>query len=242
MLWHAAVLGVVKGTTTTRSAQWHVAHMHALHHVGSLCNSHVHYLHTRGGFFTPGGFRLQTHLENYKGVNFRAQFKLMKCNLEFYSLKRGLKHKGEKLRAGCWWEVFHLVNQMQNGQPRVKGRHWQQLCKTQGTPLKGQPICIQTQHANLGNSREIMRNIEEQRNYGGGGSPIYTKIFSGLVVVGINNYFYCCVKTWTTMGLLHTCLGNKLLTWDNGSCPHPPISWASSEQQQVKLWSLSWSS
>jgi len=79
-----------------------------------------------------------------------------------------------------------------------------------------------------------MRNIEERRNYGWGGPLNYTKIFSGLVMVGINNCFYCCCKTWTMMGLLHTCLGNKLLTWDSGCCPHPPISWASSKQQQVK--------
>jgi hypothetical protein len=66
---------------------------------------------------------------------------------------------------------------------------------------------------------EILRSKEIMV---GGGPPIYTKIFSGLVMVGINNCFYCCCKTWTMMGLLHTCLGNKLLTWDNGSCPTHP--------------------
>jgi hypothetical protein len=95
--------------------------MHALHHVGSLCNSHVHYVHTKGGFFTPGGFKLQTHLENYRGVNFRAQFKLMKCNLEFYSLKRGLNIRGE---TEGWLLVGNLppCEPNTNGQPRVKGR------------------------------------------------------------------------------------------------------------------------
>jgi hypothetical protein len=72
-------------------------------------------------FFTPGGFKLQTHLENYKGVNFRAQFKLMKCNLEFDSLKRGLNIRGE---TEGWLLVGNLppCEPNTNSQPRVKGR------------------------------------------------------------------------------------------------------------------------
>jgi hypothetical protein len=68
--------------------------MHALHHVGSLCNSHVHYLHTKGGFYTPGGFRLQTHLENYKGIKFPGTIQVDEVQLRILFFEKRAKHKG----------------------------------------------------------------------------------------------------------------------------------------------------
>jgi hypothetical protein len=94
MLWHAAVLGVVKGTTTTGSAQWQVAHMHALHHVGSLCNSHVHYLHTKEGFFYTGRFQVADPPLELQGCQFPGTIRVDEVQFRILFFEKRVKHKG----------------------------------------------------------------------------------------------------------------------------------------------------